>query len=247
MYYDLDETPMADLSFYEAMAQEKMRVLELGCGTGRVMVPLARLVKEIVGVDYSPGMIERCRAKLHAARIPEARAHAHVGDITHLQLGHEFDLVIAPFRVFQALETDEEVAGAFASIRRRLAPDARAVLNVFNPSRDPDRLRREWCKPDERVCWEKVQPDGTRIVHSEWYASMDRDKLVLYPQLIYRRYRGEELTDEFIQHIKMRCYYPQEFRDLVERHGFRITNAWGGYAGEAYGAGRELVLEFARA
>lgn len=246
-YYDLSDVPLPDVPFYKTLVSESSRVLELGCGTGRVMIPLAPCVREIVGVDYSPGMIERCREKLQAAQLPESRASAQVADITNLHLEDEFDLVIAPFRVFQALETDAEVAGAFASIRRHLAVNARAVLNVFHPSRDPDRLRQEWCKPNEQICWEKEQPDGTRIVHSEWYAAMDREKLVLYPQLIYRRFRGPELLDEFVQHIKMRCYYPDEFRALVERHGFRITNAWGGYAGEAYGAGKELVLEFGRA
>ena len=74
---------------------------------------------------------------------------------------------------------------------------------------------------------------------------MDRERLVLYPELIYRRYEGEELIDEAVLRIAMRCYYPDELLSLVVAEGFRVVNKWGGYAGEPYGEGPELVVEFA--
>ena len=42
----------------------------------------------------------------------------------------------------------------------------------------------------------------------------------------------------------MRCYYPDEFEAMVNGHGFRVTGRWGGYSGEEYGKGPELVLQF---
>ena len=42
----------------------------------------------------------------------------------------------------------------------------------------------------------------------------------------------------------MRCYYPDEFEDLVRSQGFEVLDRWGGYAGEAYGQGGELILAF---
>jgi hypothetical protein len=74
---------------------------------------------------------------------------------------------------------------------------------------------------------------------------MDADKLVLYPELIYRRYQGKKLVDEAVLKIAMRCYYPEEFVQLIVRYGFRVLNRWGGYAGEPYGKGPELVVQFA--
>jgi len=70
--------------------------------------------------------------------------------------------------------------------------------------------------------------------------------LVLYPELIYRRYRGSELIDETFLPIPMRCFYPDEFLDLIRSAGFTITGTWGGYNGEPYGQGKELVVEFVR-
>ncbi len=63
--------------------------------------------------------------------------------------------------------------------------------------------------------------------------------------LIYRYYEEDRLVDEAVLEIAMRAYYPAEFTALIEAHGFRVLERWGGYAGEAYGAGPELVVEFA--
>ena len=70
------------------------------------------------------------------------------------------------------------------------------------------------------------------------------DPLVVYPHLIYRRFVGDELVDEAVLKIAMRCFYPDEFINRIESEGFRVVGAWGGYAGEAYGSGSELVIEF---
>jgi ubiquinone/menaquinone biosynthesis C-methylase UbiE len=242
-YYDLEENPLDDAPFYLARADKEKSVLELGVGTGRVLIPLAPRCKEILGIDYSSDMIDRCRSKIKA--LPsDARAEAEVGDITNLNLHRAFDLIIAPYRVIQALESDRDLDGFFETIRRHLSPNGTAIINAFHPKSGKDELRKNWRQPNESLCWQKVLPDGTRVVHSEWYEKMDPERMVLYPQLIYRKYQGDELLEEFIQPIKMRCHYPDEFRNLVESRGFQIRNSWGGYGGEAYGQGRELVIEF---
>jgi hypothetical protein len=66
------------------------------------------------------------------------------------------------------------------------------------------------------------------------------------PELVYRRYDEDELVDIAVLEIAMRCYYPEEVLRLIADHGFLIVNKWGGYAGEPYGEGPELIVEFAR-
>ena len=75
---------------------------------------------------------------------------------------------------------------------------------------------------------------------------MNTDKLILYPELIYRRYEGETLRGETVLKLVMRCYYPDDLEKLVVDHGFDIVDRWGGYKGEAYGKGPELVVQFAK-
>jgi hypothetical protein len=74
---------------------------------------------------------------------------------------------------------------------------------------------------------------------------MDADRLILYPELIYRRWAGPDIRDEAILEIAMRCWYPEDFEAVIINHGFAIINRWGGYAGEHYGEGPELVIQFA--
>ena len=74
---------------------------------------------------------------------------------------------------------------------------------------------------------------------------MDPERHILYPELIYRRSQGDTWVEEAVLKIPRRCYAPEEFAQVIRSYGFRIVNRWGGYAGEPYGEGPELVIEFA--
>ena len=244
-YYDLNPDPPKDISFYRSrISSADDRLLELGCGTGRVLLPLAEICGYIQGLDLSEAMIAVCRKKLMAAGIPASKARVELGDISNFALNQEFDLILAAYRVLQNVETDTAVEGLFECVRHHLAPNGSCILNVFNPKHDPDTLRREWCTDTEKLSWE-VNIEGGRVKCHERRPRMDPDKLVLYPELIYRCYQGKKLVDEAVLKIAMRCYYPEEFVQLIVRYGFRILNRWGGYAGEPYGKGPELVVQFA--
>lgn len=246
-YYDRDPEPLDDIPFYKRrIPSPRAKLLELGCGTGRVLVPLAGSCAYIHGVDASPAMLSICRDKLGKAQIPATEARVEIGDIANLNLGKVFDLITAPYRVFQNLETDAEVRGFFESVHRHLASEGRCILNVFMPNREPAALREEWISEEEYPCWE-VPIEGGRITCHGKNARMDKDKMILYPELIYRTYRGGTLQDEAILKIVMRCYYPDEFEQLIVEHGFEVICRWGGYAGQVYGKGPELIVEFKEA
>jgi SAM-dependent methyltransferase len=244
-YYDCNPNVPNDIPFYiNHIPSQQTTVLELGCGTGRVTLALVQHCRYIHGIDLSESMISICQGKLMEANIPPSKAKVEVGDITDFDLEQTFDLVIAPFRVLQNLESNSEVDGLFRCVRKHLAPGGTCILNVFNPNRDRESLRREWCTDEERLCWE-VPIEGGKIACYDRKPRMNMEKLILYPELIYRRYEGEVLRDETVLKLIMRCYYPDDFEKLVTAHGFNIIDRWGGYMGEAYGKGPELVIQFA--
>jgi SAM-dependent methyltransferase len=243
-FYDLNPNLPKDVPFYgELLPGRQSHVLELGCGTGRVLIPLSALCGYIHGVDVSQAMVSLCRNKLSALAIPSARAHVEVGDISGFSVGKRFDLVIAPFRVLQNLETDGQVHGLFRCIRTHLAQGGTCVLNVFNPFADADMLRRTWVSEEEKGEWEIPFGDG-KLVCSSVHARMDREKMILYPEMVYRHRRQDVVKEEVRMSFVMRCYYPDQFRSLIEAHGFRILEEWGGYEGQPYGKGPELVIQF---
>jgi SAM-dependent methyltransferase len=243
-YYDLNPDTPVDIPFYRRRVPfPEAHVLELGCGTGRVLVPLAEACGYLHGLDLSEAMVAECHRKLEAAGSAPTKAQVEVRDITNFVLNQKFDLIIAPYRVLQNLETDTAVTGLFHCIRQHLTPGGSCILNVFRPYAEPEVLRREWCREQEMLEW-KVAVEGGYVTCHDRRPRMDLDKMILYPELIYRRYQGETLVDEATLKIAMRCYYPDEFVQLIERQGFRVLQQWGGYNGEVYGQGSELVVQF---
>lgn len=243
-YYDHNPNVFDDIPFYvDRLPHPDAHVLELGCGTGRVSLPLARRCEYLHGLDLSEAMLALCRKKIDDAGLSRKRILVEHADITAYALGMQFDLIIAPFRVIQNLETDQQLNGLFSCIRNHLAPTGLCILNVFHPNRPREELIRTWATHQEALAWEVLRDDERMTCH-DVRRRLVENPLVLYPELIYRRWRGEDLLDETVLPIPMRCYYPNEFLDLIETAGFTITNSWGGYAGEAYGQGKELVVEF---
>ena len=84
-YYDFFPDTPDDLDFYrQRLRSPDASVLELGCGTGRVMVPLAESCGYIHGVDSSEGMLAICSEKLSTAGLGPTKAQVELGDITRL-------------------------------------------------------------------------------------------------------------------------------------------------------------------
>lgn len=243
-YYDYDPRQSGDIEFYRRqIPSAKAAILELGCGTGRVLIPLASHCDFIQGVDISESMLKICRRKLQASGLSRTRAKIKHGDITDLVLEQKFDLIIAPFRVFQNLKTDEEVAGLFKTVRSHLSDAGSCILSVFRPYLSREAMATQWVCEEENLHWETPVEDG-RIALYDRPSRIDIDRQIIYPVLSYRRYRGDVLEDEVIHEIALRYYYPDEFEELITAHGFTIVNRWGGYAGEPYGEGPELVIQF---
>src|SRR5262245_24227477 len=112
-------------------------VLEIGCGTGRVLIPTARAGVSITGLDLSSSMLEQCRAKL-ATEPADVRARVELcqGDMTRFELGKKFALATLPFRPFQHLLTVDDQLACLTTIHRHLEPAGRVILDLFNPSLD---------------------------------------------------------------------------------------------------------------
>jgi SAM-dependent methyltransferase len=242
-YYDLDPRVPGDIPFYRArIPSPDARVLELGCGTGRVLASLVASCRYVHGIDSSPAMLERCQDKLRQADIPPTRAFVEHGDVTRFELDSRFDLIIVPY-VFQILRTDEEVEGLFRCIRKHLRPNGTCILNTPKPPMEPDALRRDWCIAEEQPAWE-VKTGSVRVTCHYRRRRMDPQRLILYPDLVFRRHEAGVLKDETVMSTVMRCWYPDEILDLIVGQGFEIQDSWGGYAGEQYGSGAELVAQF---
>ena len=217
-----------DIGFYLEEAKRARgaggrHVLEVGCGTGRILLPIARAGIPITGIDGSRQMLERCRAKLSGGgggggeRVTLAQY-----DMRNFELGERFALIIAPFRVVQHLTTIDDQLQFLATVARHLAPGGRMVFDVFNPRFDvlvsADGVERE-DTPEQRL------PDGRtlrrtyRIARVRWVDQVSEAELVYYVD-----------GKRYVQAFEMRWYLAAELRNLLARAGFRVREMYGDFA-----------------
>jgi SAM-dependent methyltransferase len=132
------ETSQNDVSFYLAEARiAGGPLLELGCGTGRLLIPLLSTGFEVSGLDASAAMLEAAKQKREQLS-PEltSRLQLYQGDMSSFELGKEFALILIPFRSFQLLLTPEAQRQCLLRIRRHLASRGKAIINLFDPRYD---------------------------------------------------------------------------------------------------------------
>jgi SAM-dependent methyltransferase len=125
-----------DLQFYLALADRpRMRILELGCGTGRICIPLARAGHAVTALDLSSAMLDRLAAKLEQEdESTRERVTVVNGGMEDFSLDGNFDLILIPFRAFQHLLDTASQRSCLTAVRRHLAGDGRLVFDVFDPN-----------------------------------------------------------------------------------------------------------------
>jgi SAM-dependent methyltransferase len=161
-----------DVGFYvdEALAAGGP-VVELGVGTGRIAVPIARAGVNVIGVDSSPGMLDLARAAAEEAGVAD-RIDLRLGDLREPPVAERVPLVICPFRSLLHMETEAEKLRALRAARALLAEGGRFVFDVFSPSReDIEETDGRWLEREpgifERADWDEGSRTLTLSVRSD--------------------------------------------------------------------------------
>ncbi|HEX6384609.1 MAG TPA: class I SAM-dependent methyltransferase, partial [Anaerolineae bacterium] len=170
--------------FVEAAEVSGGPVLEVGCGTGRILIPTARAGVDIVGLDLSPHMLAVCRERsLDEPAEVRSRVQLVQADMRDFDVGQSFKLVTLPFRPFQHLTTVEDQITCLESIHRHLVEGGRLILDIFNPSLEAltrDNLGQEFGK--EPVF---TTPDGRQVVRRHKVVSRDLFNQINHVELVY--------------------------------------------------------------
>lgn len=243
--YDLDprEITRDDIAFYLAKAKELSGpVLELGCGTGRVSIPLAEDGSEIWALDLSDEMLAQLRGKLKQLSAPAIqRLHIVHGSMAGFDLGRKFDLIIVPFRAFQALAERAEQEACLECIKKHLSDRGRFIMHVFKPKGVFDE---SWVQP-ESFDWEVTDPrTGKTVRRYERRRRIDLDRQVLYVDLIYRI---EGSTPDIIEPLAVSYFFEEQMRSLLQRDGFEIIEELGYFDGQPMASGPEMIFICGRA
>jgi SAM-dependent methyltransferase len=193
-------------------------VLELACGSGHILIPLAQKGVEIFGLDISDEMLSACRRKAFEQNV---EIQIQKGDIRDFELGKKFDLIFIAGNSFQHLNTIREISNCFNCVKRHLKTGGKFIVEVFNPfipllMREPEK-RFMVGEFEEFVLTEDVNYDAaTQINHIRWHfwhRPTDTEKMLSFT---------------------MRQFFPQEFDALFEYNDFRIEQKFGDFDGSKF-------------
>jgi SAM-dependent methyltransferase len=239
-YYDGDYRNYADdidLILELAEASDGP-VLELGCGTGRVMAELIAAGHNVTGVDISPQMLAVARNKLDS--ITHAGAYRLVqADLTSFELtGHDYALAICTSNTLMHLTTAAEQMTMLSRVCQHLAEGGRFLVDLFNPDvarlvavNNLMELADEWEDAERRV---HVTKWSVRTVD---FAEQIQDTLFIYE---------ESGADGNVRRtpcpFSLRFLWRNEAEMMLERCGFALDSVWGGFYGEPYCAESERLV-----
>jgi SAM-dependent methyltransferase len=210
-------------------------VLEVGCGTGRVLIPTARAGVEITGLDRSPRMLQVCEENLQAEP-SEVRARTRLveGDMRAFDLGNTYRLIMLPFRPFQHLITVADQLECLRTLQRHLDDTGTLILDLFNPSLHHlvrDNLGEEF--GDEP---EFTMPDGRRVVRKHKTVARDLWNQVNQNELIYEITHTDGRRERIVHAFAMRYLFRFEVEHLLERCGFRVQRVYADHDRSPFGS-----------
>ena len=215
--YDLVHGSFADpqtFDFYRKQTEiSGSPILELACGSGHVLIPLAKSGLEISGLDISAEMLGECESKAAGQNI---RVQVQHGDMRKFELGMKFKLIFIAGNSLQHLNTIEEISDCFTCVKRHLEPKGRFVVELFNPF--IPLLVREQGKRymigefGDYVLSEDVYYDAaTQVSHINWH------------------FWNRPSNNEKVLSFTMRQFFPQEIDAFFNCNGFVIENKFGDF------------------
>ena len=210
-----------DVRFWQRLAAaQDGPVLELGCGTGRLTIPVARAGAAVVGIDRSAPMLARARQRLRRAR---AAALLLRGDIRQLPFRrrHRFAMVMAPYGMLQSLTSDRDLRATLEAVHGVLPRGGLFAIDLV-----PDLPR--WSEYDRRVSLAGRRGAG----HVTLIESVRQDRargLTIFDQEYQERRGRKKAVHRFS--LTFRTITIPQMRRRLEQAGFRVDALLGDYQG----------------
>jgi len=226
-----------DVPFWRRIALDaRGPVLELGCGTGRISLPVARAGAELVGIDRSEQMLARAvsgrrRRKLSSLQLVR-------GDIRMLPFEPEtFSAVIAPYGILQSLLADRALKATLDSVYRVLRPGGTFGLDLV-----PDVPK--WREYSNRI---QLRGRAARGVHLTLIESVRQDparRRTTFEQRYIARRNGQSTEHQF--ELTFRTLSVPRMAARLERAGFEVDRVLGDYRGRPWDERADVWIVLAK-
>jgi len=249
-FYDVDmgaNNSGADIGFYTSQARSASgSVLELGCGTGRITLPIVQAGCQVLGLDSSTAMLDQLRGKAATFLTVEERSRLHLvqADMRAFRFDRHFALVLCSYAAFNYLIGTDDQAACLECVRAHLKPGSGGLFLVDNFVPHYDLL----CRPDgERIFdYRRSLGDGRFL---ERHKSIVKD-LTAQVNVVTRYYRvlaGDGTELETLTTVdRIRYCFRYELEHLLERHGFQVEAVFVDFQGAPYRYDAQMMVFAAR-
>ena len=231
--YDLEfRDKLDDIQFYIDVCNSRpnQKILELGCGTGRITVPMAKLNHNVTGFDLNIEMLKRAQEKSKKLDINWIQ-----GDFKDFQLNEKFDFIISPFNSIQHLLKIEDLESFLKSVKGHLRQNGKFIFDIYNPNIELLAQDRKPIKPvDEfemssekqhlKLFESSVYDQSSQINNVKWYYSINGSK---------------ELK---LKELQQRCFYPQEMDYILMKNSFKVINKFGSFSQTDFKSGDPYMI-----
>lgn len=223
MFYDSVATEFDndDLTFYESFLQSKnSKILEIGCGTGRVSIWLASRGYSVTGLDLSKYMLSMFRKKLDHNKNLRSNINIVQADMSDFCLNETFDLIIAPSKSFQAITDIEKAQSTLNCIKKHMTKDSLLILDLFNP---------QLLSEQNNIVGQEVTLfTGDNLNATYKCIEVDSLNRIIYSKTtIKETFMG--VCKTYIDYQKLRYYTLQQITELFLITGLEIVDVYNGY------------------
>ena len=239
-FYDSENADKTDdLEMYSRLAAEHHgEILDVGCGTGRVLLHLAREGRPVQGIDNDRAMLDRLDAKLEREpQLKDLLAYAR-GDILEHQWDRKFSLILLTYNALMHFHQQAVQIALLQRLRACLAGGGLLVIDLPNAgpafaAADSDALTFERSFLDRET---------GHLIMLQSVTYLDRAEQLLTVEWIYDEIDGGGALKRLIAPHKLRYYFLPELQLLLERSGFDLRAVYGDAEGAPYDADSERMI-----
>jgi len=218
-FYDILHSNLDDVEIYKELAdQYGPNILEIGSGTGRILLPLARDGYEVTGLELNEDMLKICQKKIEEESDETIQnIDLFKGDMRDFELDKKFDLIIAPCNVICHLIDRSDLKRSFSCFKKHLVEDG--VLVIDNSLPDVESMVED--NRSEQVL-EFTHPENGRKIVNKFTPTYDFVEQIETDSIVIREYDGKTKTREAKVEEKLTFYFPKELRAMLRSAGLEI-------------------------
>ncbi len=233
-YYDLFASE-DDVNFYKELAAKHGRkALELGVGTGRVAIELAKANVTVWGIDNSKYMLHVARQKLkRESATVRKRIKLKLGDMRNFRLKEKFPFIYIPSATFEHCITQEDQKKCLTSVHNALEMKGTLAFDISQPtSKNPETSL--WIDRRELSAEEEV----VRTIFSRRNLQTN----VVSLNLFFEVYRNGKLKERYYEYGEARISSKRDIENLLQNAGFRVDKVYGNFDKSTYSSKSQRVI-----